>query len=166
MELLDDAGIDVDADNSDGTGVAGRRARHRDARRRNRRRLALAMAVAGVVAIVVGLSWHPGRHTGTSPAPATSVKSGAVTENTAKPPSTAPGGVGLDPQKTGLPAVPASGGRVRTGTKEQGCFANMREYLDAWDRTGQEPDPCFLPQDPAAQSQPDGVVRSYNGEKF
>jgi hypothetical protein len=166
MELLHDAGIDVDADNSDGTGVTGRRARHRDARRRNRRRLALAMAVAGVVAIVAALSWHPGRHTGTGTSPATSVKSGAVTENTAKPPSTAPGGVGLDPQKTGLPAVPASGGRVRTGTREQGCFANMREYLDAWDRTGQEPDPCFLPQDPAAQPQPDGVVRSYNGEKF
>jgi hypothetical protein len=166
MELMHDAGIDVDADNSDGASDAGRRTRHRDARRRNRRRIAAVMAVAGVVAIVAALSWHPGKHTGTSKSPATSVKSGAVTENTAKPPSTAPGGVGLDPQKTGLPAVPASGGRVRTGTKEQGCFANMREYLDAWDRTGQEPDPCFLPQDPAAQPQPDGVVRSYNGEKF
>ncbi len=55
---------------------------------------------------------------------------------------------------------------MRTGTKEQGCFANMREYLDAWDRTGQEPDPCFTSQDAADQSQPDGVVRSYNGEKF
>jgi hypothetical protein len=55
---------------------------------------------------------------------------------------------------------------VRTGTKEEGCFANMREYLDAWDRTEQEPDPCFLSQDPADQPQPDGVVRSYNGEKF
>jgi hypothetical protein len=55
---------------------------------------------------------------------------------------------------------------VRTGTKEQGCFENMRAYLDAWDRTGQEPEPCFLPQEPAAQPQPDGVVRSYNGEKF
>jgi hypothetical protein len=124
------------------------------------------MAVAGVVAIVAGLSWHPGKHTGTGSQPANATKGGVVTDNTAKPPSTAPGGVGLDPQKTGLPAVPASGGRVRTGTREQGCFANMREYLDAWDRTGQEPDPCFLPQDPAAQPQPDGVVRSYNGEKF
>ena len=137
-------------------------------RRSSRRRVAAVMAVAGVVAIVAGLSWHPGKHRAgsTNPPPATTVNGGAVTDNTAKPPSTAPGGVGLDPQKTGLPAVPPSGGRVRTGTKEQGCFANMREYLDAWDRTGQEPDPCFLPQDPAAQPQPDGVVRSYNGEKF
>jgi hypothetical protein len=115
----------------------------------------------------VGLSWHPGKHSGASSStPATSVNGGAVTPNTAKPPSTEPGGVGTNPQKTGLPAIPPSGGRVRTGTKEQGCFANMREYLDAWDRTNQEPDPCFLPQDPAAQPQPDGVVRSYNGEKF
>jgi hypothetical protein len=159
-----DGGLDVDADVD--ASDEGRWARHRDARRRNRRRVAVIMAVAGVSAVVAGLSWHPGKHTGATPSPATSVKSGAVTENTAKPPSTAPGGVGLDPQKTGLPAVPASGGRVRTGTREQGCFANMREYLDAWDRTGQEPDPCFLPQDPAAQPQPDGVVRSYNGEKF
>ena len=135
-------------------------------RRRSRRRVAAVMAVAGVVAIVAGLSWHPGKHTGTGSRPANATKGGVVTDNTAKPPSTAPGGVGLDPQKTGLPAVPASGGRVRTGTKEQGCFANMREYLDAWDRTGQEPDPCFLPQGSADQPQPDGVVRSYNGEKF
>ena len=126
------------------------------------------MAVAGVVAIVVGLSWHPGKHAAKAgkPGPATSVNGGAVTDNTAKPPTTGPGGVGVNPEKTGLPAVHPEGGRVRTGTKEQGCFANMREYLDAWDKTGQEPDPCFTSQDAADQPQPDGVVRSYNGEKF
>ena len=70
-----------------------------------------------------------------------------------------------EPAKTGLPAA-NPGGRVRTGTREEGCFANMREYLDAWDRTEQEPDPCFLPQDAADQPQPDNVTRSYNGEKF
>jgi hypothetical protein len=124
------------------------------------------MAAAGVVVVVFGLSWHPGKHHGaTTPQPVT-VNEGRVTGDTAKPPSTGPGGVGVDPEKTGLPAVAPAGGRVRTGTREQGCFASMREYLDAWDKTGQEPDPCFLTQDAADQSQPDGVVRSYNGEKF
>ena len=164
-----DAGPVVDADGSDGAPRSGRWARHVDSRRHRRRRVAAVMAAAGVIAIIAGLSWHPGKHraAGTiQPQKATTVSGGVVTENTAKPPSTAPGGVGVDPQKTGLPAIPASGGRVRTGTKEQGCFNSMREYLDAWDKTGQEPDPCFVSQDPAAQPQPDGVVRSYNGEKF
>ena len=150
---------------------AGRWARHLDGRRRFRRRLAVVLGVGGIVAIVVGLSWHPGRHhsgdgTGNGPSGSVTVNSGAVTDNTAKPPTTGPGGVGTDPQKTGLPAIPAPGGRVRTGTKEQGCFSTMREYEDAWDKTGQEPDPCFTTQDPAEQKQPGGVVRSYNGEKF
>ncbi|HEV7864358.1 MAG TPA: hypothetical protein VGR20_16745 [Acidimicrobiia bacterium] len=160
-------GDDVDVDDSDGAAGQDRWARHLDNRRRNRRRVAAGLAAAGVIAIVVGLSWHPGQHSaGTAKPQPVTVNDGSVTDNTAKPPSTAPGGVGLDPQKTGLPAVPAPGGRVRTGTKEQGCFANMREYLDAWDKTGQEPDPCFLSQDSADQPQPDDVVRSYNGEKF
>jgi hypothetical protein len=162
-----DAGSDVDVDGSDGAPGPGRRARRLDNRRHRRLRMAAVMAGAGMIAIIVGLSWHPGKHRAAgTPQPATTVNGGAVTDNTAKPPSTAPGGVGVDPQKTGLPAIPAPGGRVRTGTKEQGCFNNMREYLDAWDKTGQEPDPCFVSQDPAAQPQPDGVVRSYNGEKF
>jgi hypothetical protein len=149
----------------------GRWARHLDGRRRFRRRLAVVLGIGGVVAIVVGLSWHPGKHrsgdgSGNTTPQSVTVNSGAVTGNTAKPPTTGPGGVGANPEKTGLPAVPASGGRVRTGTKEQGCFASMREYLDAWDKTGQEPDPCFTTQAPADQPQPGGVVRSYNGEKF
>jgi len=145
----------------------GRWARHLDSRRRFRRRLALALGIGGVIVIIAGLSWHPGKHHGGSGDPANvTVNSGAVTADTAKPPTTGPGGVGADPQRTGLPAVPPDGGRVRTGTKEQGCFSSMREYLDAWDKTGQEPDPCFTSQQPADQSQPDGVVRSYNGEKF
>jgi hypothetical protein len=159
-----DAGTEID---HDGSGAApGRRARPVENRRR-RLWMAAGLAVAGVVAIVAGLSWHPGKHTGAASQRQTGTVSGAgVTQDTAKPPTTGPGGVGLNPQKTGLPAVPAPGGRVRTGTKEQGCFNNMREYLDAWDRTGKEPDPCFVAQDPADQPQPDGVVRSYNGEKF
>ena len=144
-----------------------RRGRHLGQRRRLRRRVAAGLAVAGVVAIVVGLSWNPDQgEGGTSQPEQVTVNEGGVTENTAKPASTAPGGVGENPEKTGLPAVKAPGGRVRTGTREEGCFASMREYLDAWDRTGQEPDPCFLPQAPAEQRQPDGVVRSYNGEQF
>lgn len=143
----------------------GRWARHMDSRRRLRRRIAIVLGAVGAMAIVVGLSWHPGGDQGAGKPEPVSVN-GGVTENTAKPPSTAPGGVGENPEKTGLPAIPAEGGRVRTGTKEEGCFSSMREYLDAWDRTGQEPDPCFTSQDAADQSQPDGVVRSYNGEKF
>jgi len=151
---------------SGGAGDHGRWARHLDNRRRFRRRLAIGLAAAGVVAIVVGLSWNPGRSKGDGTKPQPVTVNGGVTENTAKPPTTGPGGVGENPEKTGLPAVPPGGGRVRTGTKEQGCFSSMREYLDAWDRTGVEPDPCFTSQDAANQSQPDGVVRSYNGEKF
>jgi hypothetical protein len=167
MDLMHDAETDADADAAAAEGGLGRRrwARHVDSRRRFRRRAALGLAAAGVVAIVVGLSWQPGKHSaGTSdPQPVTV---NGVTDNTAKPPSTGPGGVGNAPEKTGLPAVSAPGGRVRTGTKEQGCFSSMREYLEAWDQTEQEPDPCFTSQDAADQPQPDGVVRSYNGEKF
>jgi len=164
MDVLTD---DVDSDTEgENTGDHGRWARHVDSRRRLRRRVAIGLAAAGVVAIVVGLSLGTGtdKGDGTKPQPVT--VNGGVTENTAKPPTTGPGGVGAAPERTGLPAIPAEGGRVRTGTKEQGCFASMRDYLDAWDRTGQEPDPCFTSQDAADQSQPDGVVRSYNGEKF
>jgi hypothetical protein len=158
-----DADFEGDRHNSAGDNH-GRWARHVDSRRRLRRRLAIGLAAAGAIAIVVGLSWNPGKDDGTKPQPVT--VNGDVTQNTAKEPSNNPGGVGEAPEKTGLPAVPAEGGRVRTGTKEEGCFANMREYLDAWDRTGVEPDPCFIGQPPADQQQPNGVVRSYNGEKF
>ena len=164
--MSDEAGTDTHGEGS----APVRWARHLDSRRRFRRRLAIVLGAAGVIAIIVGLSWHPGKHhgdgTGNGTPQSSTVNSGAVTGNTAKPPTTGPGGVGENPERTGLPAVPPSGGRVRTGTKEQGCFSSMREYLDAWDRTGQEPDPCFTSQDAADQSQPDGVVRSYNGEKF
>jgi hypothetical protein len=168
MDLMHDA--DPDADFSEGEGDSGaehgRWARHLDSRRRFRRRLAVGLAAAGVAAVVVGLSWHPGRSSHDQKPQSVDVKEGSVTPNTAKPATNDPGGVGQNPEKTGLPAIPASGGRVRTGTKEQGCFATMREYLDAWNNTGQEPDPCFIAQDPAEQKQPGDVVRSYNGEKF
>jgi hypothetical protein len=170
MDVVHDPGTDVDADDfGDSADDQGRWARHLDSarrRRRLRRRLAAGLGVAGVIVIIAGLSWHPDKHnTGTTKPQPVTVNSGAVTPNTAKPPTTGPGGVGNNPQRTGLPAA-QPGGRVRTGTKEQGCFNSMREYLDAWDRTGQEPDPCFVAQDPANQPQPNGVVRSYNGEKF
>jgi len=156
--------VDTDAQSVDSEADPGRWARHLDNRRRFRRRLAIGLAAAGAIAIIVGLSWHPGNNAdGAKPQPVTV---NGVTDNTAKPATTGPGGVGENPEKTGLPAAKAPGGRVRTGTREEGCFANMREYLDAWDRTEQEPDPCFLPQDAADQPQPDGVMRSYNGEKF
>jgi hypothetical protein len=169
MDLMHDA--DTDADFIEGEGDAGaehgRWARHLDNRRRLRRRLAVGLAAAGVIAVVAGISWHPGT-SGRGPQSPVSVdvKEGGVTANSARPASNNPGGVGQAPEKTGLPAIPAPGGRVRTGTKEQGCFATMREYLDAWNNTGQEPDPCFIAQEPADQKQPSDVVRSYNGEKF
>ncbi len=165
MDVMHDAEPDLDTGNLSDGADHGRWARHLGNRRRFRRRLAIGLAAAGVIAIVVGLSWHPGRRDA-GPTRSEPVTVKGVTDDTAKPPSTAPGGVGTNPEKTGLPAIHPPGGRVRTGTKEEGCFANMREYLDAWDRTEQEPDPCFLPQDAADQRQPDGVVRSYNGEKF
>jgi hypothetical protein len=164
MDLMHD--VDTHRDGQDRSPEAdhGRWARHLDNRRRFRRRLAIGLAAAGAVAIIVGLSSHPGKNADrTKPQPVTV---NGVTDNTAKPATNGPGGVGENPEKTGLPAAKAPGGRVRTGTREEGCFANMREYLDAWDRTEQEPDPCFLPQDAADQQQPDNVQRSYNGEKF
>lgn len=157
---------EFDADMTGGGVDHGRWARRLDNRRRFRRRVAVGLAAAGVIAIVVGLSWGPGSDKGDPNRPQPVTVNGGVTENTAKPPTTGPGGVGENPERTGLPAVPPQGGRVRTGTKEEGCFSSMREYLDAWDRTGQEPDPCFVGQAPAEQPQPDNVVRSYNGEKF
>jgi hypothetical protein len=168
MDVMHDADTDADFSGGDGHSGAehGRWARHLDSRRRLRRRLAVGLAAAGVIAVVVGLTWHPGKSSGSDKPVPVNVNEGSVTPNTANPPSNNPGGVGQAPEKTGLPAIPATGGRVRTGTKEQGCFATMREYLDAWNATGQEPDPCFTSQDPADQKQPDNVVRSYNGEKF
>jgi hypothetical protein len=163
MDVMREVDTDTDGQSRRGGDDHGRWARHLDNRRRFRRRLAIGLAAAGAVAIIVGLSWQPGND-GTPKQEPVTVK--GVTENTAKEPTNSPGGVGDNPDKTGLPAVKAPGGKVRTGTKEEGCFANMREYLDAWDRTEREPDPCFLPQEPAAQQQPDDVVRSYNGEKF
>jgi len=169
MDVMHDAEGDLDGDDL-ADAEHSRWERHVESlrrRRRLRRRLAAVLAVAGIVAIIVGLSWHPGRHadgTGHRQSQPVTVN-GAVTDNTAKAPTTGPGGVGADPVKTGLPAVP-DGGRVRTGTKAEGCFDTMREYLDAWDRTGVEPDPCFTTQAPAGQPQPSGVVRSYNGQKF
>lgn len=163
MDVMSDVDTETDAHASNGA-EHGRWSRHLDSRRRFRRRLAIGLAAAGVIAVIVGLSWQPGKDDGTTkPEPVTV---NGVTENTAKDATNGPGGVGEDPGKTGLPAVQAPGGKVRTGTREEGCFANMREYLDAWDRTEQEPDPCFLPQEPADQPQPNDVMRSYNGEKF
>jgi hypothetical protein len=98
--------------------------------------------------------------------PSAANQSGVVEPGQGKPPTNAPGGVGPAPEKTGLPAVPAPGGKVRTGTKEQGCFSSKQEYIDQWDRTGKEPDPCFTTQPPSDQPQPDGVKRTYNGERF
>jgi hypothetical protein len=163
-----DAQHDDFSDGDDGS-AEGRWARHLDSRRRLRRRAAMGLAAVGVGAIAFGLTMKSGSDgDGKTTTPqSVDVKEGSVqTQSTAKPASNDPGGVGDNPAATGLPTQNAPGGRVRTGTKEQGCFATMREYLDAWDRTGVEPDPCFTSQEPSEQDQPDGVDRSYNGEKF
>lgn len=135
---------------------------------RRRRNLAAGLAAAGVAAIAFA-SVGP---FGDDPAPAPSSSTGrmpgtgAAEGFNAKPASTAPGGVGTNPEKTGLPAVPAEGGKVRTGAKEDGCFEDVRSYLEEWHRTEIEPDPCFTAQPASDQDQPSDVQRSYNGERF
>jgi hypothetical protein len=129
------------------------------------------VALVGAIALVAGLTWGRPADTPTSErvkqSPSAANQSGVVEPGqVGKAPSNGPGGVGSAPEKTGLPAVPAVGGKVRTGTKEEGCFGTMREYLDQWDRTGREPDPCFTTQPPSDQPQPDGVKRTYNGQRF
>src|SRR5207249_3783973 len=100
----------------------GRWARLLDSRRRRRRRVAGVLAALGVAAVVVGLSWHPEASPEPKPQGArVSDAGGSVTVDTGKPATNGPGGVGTNPQKTGLPAVPPEGGKVRTGTKEEGC---------------------------------------------
>lgn len=62
---------------------------------------------------------------------------------------------------------PATGeGRVRTGTAQEGCFQDKFEYLEAWNRTGVEPEPCFVAPPPNNQAQPDGVKRTQDGKPF
>jgi hypothetical protein len=137
--------------------------------RRQRRLVAVLLAVVGASAAIASLTFRPASD---SPGPTRTAGSTAEPAGTvidapaAKPPSTAPGGVGSNPEKTGLPAVPAQGGLVRTGPAEEGCFDSVREYLEEWDRTGVEPDPCFTTQPASNQDQPDGVQRTYNGERF
>ena len=150
----------------------GRLARRVARSRRQRRLVAALLAVVGVSAALAAVTFRPASDDpvrSTRTAGSTAEPAGNVTTaepDVAKPPSTAPGGVGTDPEKTGLPAVPAQGGEVRTGTAEEGCFDNVRAYLEQWDKTGVEPDPCFTAQPASEQKQPDGVDRTYNGEKF
>ena len=151
----------------------GRLARRVARSRRQRRFVAALLAVVGASAAVAAVTFKPdsdaprtARSAGATAEPAGAVTTDPDPETVGKPPSTAPGGVGTDPEKTGLPAVPAQGGEVRTGSAEEGCFDNVREYLEQWDRTGVEPDPCFQAQPASDQDQPDGVQRTYNGERF
>ena len=144
-----------------------RRERLIEGRRRRRRQLAGALAAVGLAAIAIAVAWEPESES----TPASARTGGEVDPAIAgldpgRPPSTAPGGVGPAPEKTGLPAVPAPGGKVRTGSEDEGCFSDIRSYLDEWHRTGREPDPCFTSQEPSDQKQPDGVRRTYNGERF
>jgi hypothetical protein len=147
----------------------GRLARRVARSRRQRRLVAALLAVVGASAAIAAVTFRPASEPASSTRSAGSTaEPGAVTVDSsgAKPPSTAPGGVGTDPEKTGLPAVPAKGGEVRTGSADDGCFDNVRAYLEQWDKTGIEPDPCFTAQPASDQDQPDGVNRTYNGERF
>jgi hypothetical protein len=147
----------------------GRLARRVIRSRRQRRLVAAFLAVVGASAAIAALTFPPAADSPRSArtAGSTAEPAGSVTGvTTGKPPSTAPGGVGTNPEKTGLPAVPAKGGEVRTGSAEQGCFDNVRAYLEQWDKTGIEPDPCFTAQPASNQDQPDGIQRTYNGERF
>lgn len=148
----------------------GRLARRVARSRRQRRLVAALLAVVGASAAIAAVTFRPASESSrsTRSAGSTAEPAGAVTVDSsgAKPPSTAPGGVGTDPEKTGLPAVPAKGGEVRTGSADDGCFDNVRAYLEQWDKTGVEPDPCFTAQPASNQDQPNGVQRTYNGERF
>jgi hypothetical protein len=135
------------------------------------------MAAVGASALAVAISWDPApadRPTVANPAggqtavdnpqiPNDTVSS--VGPNVTVPDIDDPGGIGPAPEKTGLPAKPA-GGTVRTGSASEGCFSDIRSYLDKWHATGVEPDPCFTAQPASNQSQPSGVARSYNGQDF
>jgi hypothetical protein len=62
---------------------------------------------------------------------------------------------------------PATGeGRVRTGTAQEGCFQDKFEYIEAWNRTGVEPEPCFVAPPPNNQEQPKDVKRTQDGKPF
>jgi hypothetical protein len=62
---------------------------------------------------------------------------------------------------------PAAGeGRVRTGTAQEGCFQDKFEYIEAWNRTGVEPEPCFVAPPPNNQDQPNDVKRTQDGKPF
>jgi hypothetical protein len=146
------------------------RLRLRDDRRRQRRWVAAAVALVGAMALAAGLARGP-LATSTveqqdRPGSATDVSEIVESGQQESKPGDGPGGVGTDPEKTGLPVVSAPGGKVRTGTKEQGCFGTIREYQEQWHRTGVEPDPCFTSQPASDQPQPKGVQRSYNGHRF
>lgn len=147
----------------------GRLARRLARSSRQRRLVAALLAVVGASAAIAALTFRPPSESAgsTRTAGSTAEPAGTVTgDSVSKPPSTAPGGVGTNPEKTGLPAVPAEGGEVRTGSPDEGCFDSVREYLEKWDKTGIEPDPCFTAQPASNQDQPDGVERTYNGERF
>jgi hypothetical protein len=150
--------------------MRGRLARRLARSSRQRRMVAALLAVVGASAAIAAVTFQPASEPARSTRTAGSTNepaAGSVTAGTdAKPPSTAPGGVGTNPEKTGLPAVPAPGGEVRTGTAEEGCFESLREYLEEWHRTEKEPDPCFTAQPASDQKQPEGVQRTYNGERF
>lgn len=154
---------------------------------RRRRLLAGALAVLGAGAIALAVTGDDGgvdvpqartggSLTGVDPIPGTTGSGPAEGPDTTtetgsggqeiKAASDRPGGVGSDPLKTGLPAKAPEGSAVRTGTEAEGCFPDLRSYLDEWHRTNQEPEPCFTEQPPSEQPQPANVRRSYNGEKF
>lgn len=150
----------------------GRPARRMAGISRQRRIVAGLLAVVGVAALTAAVTFRPDADPADSSRPGGSGQADAVGADSGqngKTATTGPGGVGEDPEKTGLPAEPAGEpeeGQVRTGTAEEGCFDNVREYLEQWHQTGVEPDPCFTAQPASGQEQPGDVQRSYNGERF
>lgn len=90
----------------------------------------------------------------------------AVSQGKVKPPAATPTTAFNPPPNPGSDQ-PASGeGRVRTGTAQEGCFQDKFEYIEAWNRTGKEPEPCFVAPPPNNQAQPEDVVRSQDGKPF
>lgn len=113
-------------------------------------------AIAVVVLVALGALLGGPRLIGSK----SSVSKGTVT------PSSAPAEV-LNPPPNPGSDQPAEGqGRVRTGTAQEGCFQDKFDYIEAWNRTGVEPEPCFVAPPPNNQAQPDDVQRTHDGKPF
>lgn len=132
--------------------------------------------IALVVMVALGVALNGPRLSGSKPEGSKpAVPNGQVTSNgQIEPSGEAPTGSPDESQSTVTNPMPNPGsdqpaageGRVRTGTAQEGCFQDKFEYIEAWNRTGVEPEPCFVAPPPNNQAQPDHVKRTQDGKPF